>query len=234
MAPPGAAASAGELEPGAELLLPAPGGTRRGEEGGGPSLRRSAAARWPPPRGHGLHRRRGRAIAAPPWPAATPLSRRAAPRAAGGRTRHGRRGREEEGKEGARGPPWPAAPAPAELEEAAQDPPHGCAKARAGPREQRPSHALVGGQGRRLCPALPCGGHAKRASAGSSSTTLCPPRSRAAAPPCARLRATCASAELEAAGAGPSMREVLRASRTGVERYLGGYGLTIRYHRGGV
>jgi len=50
MAPPGAAASAGELEPGAELLLPAPGGTRRGEEGGGPSLRRSAAARWPPPR----------------------------------------------------------------------------------------------------------------------------------------------------------------------------------------
>ena len=43
-----------------------------------------------------------------------------------------------------------------------------------------------------------------------------------------------ASAELEAAGAGPSMREVLRASRTGVERYLGGYGLTIRYHRGGV
>ena len=31
-----------------------------------------------------------------------------------------------------------------------------------------------------------------------------------------------ASAELEAAGAGPSMREVLRASRTGVERYLGG------------
>ena len=50
MAPPGAAASAGELEPGAELLLPAPGGTRRGEEGGGPSLHRSTTARWPPPR----------------------------------------------------------------------------------------------------------------------------------------------------------------------------------------
>ena len=72
MAPPGAAASAGELEPGAELLLPAPGGTRRGEEGGGPSLRRSAAARWPSPRlTPSPWRELGRPRAAAAWSSAT-------------------------------------------------------------------------------------------------------------------------------------------------------------------